>query len=327
MTHFRLGVVPYVNAMPLWVPFEKHLVTTQHSFTYEKAVPDRLARDLAAGQVDCATLSIVEAMKNPRLRVADGVCIASKGAVETVQLFHQKPLAQCRRVLLDKDSRTSAFTAKLLLNAIFPLDGREFSTGPIDPANLGSIPVAATTAGLPPLQQAEAVDRGHGVPGPLEDGHGTMKVGAVVGGGRPGVGRGGLAQVPLSEYDCFLSIGDKTWEFLKSSWDRTDLGELWVNHTQLPMVWAAWTASETCDMKELAPLLLRAREVGVGVLDDIVKRLSRTSDVDRAAIWHYLTQTIHYKMGVEEKSGMNKLFEMGAELGMLPPNKRIYLVG
>ncbi|MEO7993950.1 MAG: MqnA/MqnD/SBP family protein, partial [bacterium] len=92
MAHFRLGVVPYLNAMPLWVPLEKRIIATPHSFSFEKAVPDRLARELASGGVDIALLSIVEALKNRRLKIMEGACISSRGAVETVQLFHRKPL-------------------------------------------------------------------------------------------------------------------------------------------------------------------------------------------------------------------------------------------
>lgn len=326
MSHFRLGVVPYVNAMPLWVPLERHAVTTQHSFTFEKAVPDRLARDLAAGQVDCAVLSIVEAMKNTRLRVADGVCIASRGAVETVQLFHQKPLRDCRRILLDKDSRTSAFTAKLLLEAIHPLEGREYVTGPIDPATLPELGIRHDVDPPPaPLEYAEMVDRGHAQPGGLESASGGPRIatGTV---SRNTASKGLVTPTFLSDYDCFLSIGDKTWTLMRSSFDRTDLGELWVNHTQTPMVWAAWTAGENCNMKELAPLLVRAREAGIGILDDIVKRLARSNDVDRNQIWRYLTEVMHYKLGTEEKQGIHKLFEMGAAVGMFPPAKRVYFV-
>lgn len=327
MTHFRLGVFPYVNAMPLWVPLEKHLVSTQHSFTFEKAVPDRLARDLAAGQVDCATLSIVEAMRNVRLRVVDGVCIASRGAVETVQIFHQRPLAQCRKVLLDKDSRTSSFVAKLLLNTIFPLADREFATGVVDPHLLHPVPDAAAKPILPPLARGEAVDQGHLPAGPLEGGHGVARVAAVVAPvGPAGHNRNLLQPIPLTDYDAFLSIGDKTWEFLKSSWDRSDIGELWTNHTQLPMVWAAWTCGESCAVKDLAPVLVRARETGGTILDDIIQRLSRSREVDKAQIWRYLTEVMHYKLGPEEKQAISKLFEMGATVGSLPPAGRVYFV-
>lgn len=326
MTHFRLGVVPYVNAMPLWVPLERNLVTTQHSFTFERAVPDRLARDLAAGQVDCAIVSIVEALKNRRLKVIDGVCIASRGPVETVQLFHRRPLAECTKILLDRDSRTSALLARLLLEKVHPRPNRQYDTGRVDPAQMHSTVAPAEANGvtsMPPLERADLVDRGAAAPTPTEFAGGPARVAAAPGGRLASVGRGLVHNANLNDYEAFLSIGDKTWTFLKSDWDRTDLGALWTTTTGLPMVWAAWTCTEAIALGDLPEVLVRARDSGLTIFDDIIRRLSRSSQADQIAILRYLSDVMHYKLGHEEKAGIQALFEMGHEQGILPPVRRV----
>ncbi|HYE77209.1 MAG TPA: MqnA/MqnD/SBP family protein, partial [bacterium] len=278
MTHFRLGVVPYVNAMPLWVPLERGQVATQHTFSFHKAVPDRLARDLLNGTVDLALLSVVEALKNRRLKIVDGVCISSFGPVETVQLFHRRPLDQCARIALDRDSRTSSALARILLEQRFSLPGRSYETARVDLAGLplsergipATGPGPTTVAALSPMARADAVEAGELDPAGLE-----APPGGPVHGGA-GTSRIGLSTpADLGVFDAFLSIGDKTWDFLKTAWDHTDLGDLWTDTTGLPMVWAAWIAGETVQDREIPKVLARTYDASKGSMDDIIRRLSR----------------------------------------------------
>lgn len=332
MTHFRLGVVPYVNALPLWVPLERGLVSTQHTFTFHKAVPDRLARDLVSGAVDVALLSVVEALKNRRLKILDGVCISSFGPVETVQLFHRRPLDQCGRIALDRDSRTSSIVAKILLEQRFPLAGRAYESVKVDiaglPLNERGVPATgpgpAMAATLAPLVRGEAVETGHLEPSGLEAASGPPTTSSERGATRIGVS----VPVDLGAYDAFLSIGDKTWDFLRTGWDHTDVGELWTDTTALPMVWATWIGGEMMQEKDLAKVMVRSYDAGRASMDDIIRRMSRSSNgPDPAGILRYLTQVMRYKLGSEEKQGIAKLQEMGTAAGILPPAFLVQYMG
>jgi chorismate dehydratase len=102
----RVGCVQYLNARPLIMPYEGEVVF-EH--------PARLADLLASGEIDIALSPVFEAFRQPDFPIADGVAIASRGAVFSVFLAHRGPLEQVRSVSLDPASRTSSNLLRCLL--------------------------------------------------------------------------------------------------------------------------------------------------------------------------------------------------------------------
>ena len=104
-----LGVVPYLNAVPLTERLDP-------SVRLVGQVPARLGPLLDAGEVDAALLPVYEALQG----VGDGFLgeygIASRGAVTSVLLFLRTPLDQVRSLLLDPASRTSVGLARHLVS-------------------------------------------------------------------------------------------------------------------------------------------------------------------------------------------------------------------
>lgn len=105
----RLGVVSYLNAMPLVQGLEG-----DPRFTLVRDVPSRVAEMLHAGEVDLGMIPSVEYVAGD-YAIVPGVAIASRGPVRSVNLYHPRPLADIRRVALDGSSRTSVALAKILL--------------------------------------------------------------------------------------------------------------------------------------------------------------------------------------------------------------------
>lgn len=106
---FSLGVVPYLNAVPLTDRLDPAVRLVAD-------VPARLGALLDAGEVDAALLPVYEALQG----VGDGYLgqygIASRGPVTSVLLFLRTPLADVRSLLLDAASRTSAGLARHLVS-------------------------------------------------------------------------------------------------------------------------------------------------------------------------------------------------------------------
>jgi len=106
---FTLGVVPYLNAVPLTV------CIPADEATCVAAVPSRLAGLVERDQVDAALLPVAEAIRG----VGDGYVgrfgITSEGAVASVLLFLRRPLGEVRHMVLDPASRTSAALARHLV--------------------------------------------------------------------------------------------------------------------------------------------------------------------------------------------------------------------
>lgn len=103
---FRIGSVPYLNAVPLTRGIESELIF---------APPSKLARLLQGDELDAALVSITEVLFNDRYDVLDGIAIASLGEVYSVLLAHRKPLEQAKEIFCDTASLTGANLLKVLL--------------------------------------------------------------------------------------------------------------------------------------------------------------------------------------------------------------------
>jgi chorismate dehydratase len=123
-TPLRLGVVSYLNAMPL-----VHGLESDARFTLVREVPSRIAEMLHAGEVDLGMIPSVEYAAGD-YAIVPGIGIASRGPVRSVNLFHRRRLEGVRRVALDVSSRTSVALAKILLRERLGHDPEYVTMGP-----------------------------------------------------------------------------------------------------------------------------------------------------------------------------------------------------
>jgi len=103
---FRVGSVPYLNAVPLTRGLEDQIVFV---------APSKLAEMLKRGELDAALLSITEALLNDGYDILDGMAIASLGEVYSVVVAHKVPLEEVKEIYLDTASCTSVNLLKILL--------------------------------------------------------------------------------------------------------------------------------------------------------------------------------------------------------------------
>ena len=103
---FRVGSVPYLNAVPLTRGLEDEIIFVP---------PSKLAEMLRRDELDAALVSITEVLFHNRYDVLDGVAIASLGEVKSVFVAHRFPLAETREIFCDPASLTSVNLLKVLL--------------------------------------------------------------------------------------------------------------------------------------------------------------------------------------------------------------------
>ncbi len=103
---FRVGSVPYLNAVPLTRGLEDEI---------QFLPPAELARRLQSKELDAALVSITEVLMNDGYDVLDGIAVAGLGEIKSVFLAHKAPLEQIERIWLDPDSLTSVNLLKVLL--------------------------------------------------------------------------------------------------------------------------------------------------------------------------------------------------------------------
>ncbi|MCB9450914.1 MAG: menaquinone biosynthesis protein [Anaerolineaceae bacterium] len=82
----NIGLIDYLNTMPFHYDLAERLQNADVHF--ERGVPSQLNRALAAGEIDLAPISAIEAARHAAdVVVLPGLSIASLGAVKTVLLF------------------------------------------------------------------------------------------------------------------------------------------------------------------------------------------------------------------------------------------------
>src|SRR5216110_2357310 len=103
---FRVGSVPYLNAVPLTRGLEEQIVFVP---------PSELAEMLQRDELDAALVSVTEVLFNDRYDILDGIAVASLGEVKSVFLAHRRPIEKVTEVFCDTASLTSVNLLRVLL--------------------------------------------------------------------------------------------------------------------------------------------------------------------------------------------------------------------
>src|SRR3989442_13905755 len=96
---FRVGSVPYLNAVPLTRGLEEQIIFV---------APSKLAEMLKRDELDAALGSVTEVVFHDRYAVLDGIAIASLGDVQSVLVAHRRPMEDATEIYCDTASLTSA---------------------------------------------------------------------------------------------------------------------------------------------------------------------------------------------------------------------------
>lgn len=130
MGTLRVGVIAFVNTLPLTRGLEKSR-SPEVELVY--ASPSALADRLRYGELDAALIPAVEFFRGVGAGIVPGLCIGSRGAVESIRFLSRRPLAELDAVLVDQASRTSVAMLRLLLDRTHRVSPDFFSFRP-DPA-------------------------------------------------------------------------------------------------------------------------------------------------------------------------------------------------
>ena len=109
----RLGRISYANMAPVF--YDLNGVDVQQI----PGVPTTLNRMLLEGELDVAPISSIEYARNAgRLRLLPRLCVATEGAVDSIQLITSRPIEQVRTVAVTPESATSVVLTKVLLGDV-----------------------------------------------------------------------------------------------------------------------------------------------------------------------------------------------------------------
>jgi chorismate dehydratase len=139
----------------------------------------------------------------------------------------------------------------------------------------------------------------------------------------------------LEKHDAVLLIGDQGLEALHFPQPGTtchDLGELWRDWTDLPMVYAVWAAREDfarSQGRELAAVeqeLVKCMDYGREHLAEVVESALARFRFDRDSLTRYFS-LLRYEFTEEYRSGLHLFFELAHRAGELAEVPRFRFIG
>jgi len=122
----RIGAVGYLNARPLTWALDR----SPDRWTIRYDLPAVCARLLQSGEVDLGLTPSIEYLYDPDYRLVPGIAIGSRGAVTSVAIFTNKPLADVKTIALDTSSRTSVALTRVLCHDWFKIAPAFVPQGP-----------------------------------------------------------------------------------------------------------------------------------------------------------------------------------------------------
>lgn len=122
-----------------------------------------------------------------------------------------------------------------------------------------------------------------------------------------------------AQSDAVLVIGDRAMHTTAGAFAEVwDLGDQWYRWSELPFVFAMWTARAGVETDELDQTLGAARDAGVAHLEEIAAVESAAVGLDAAACLTYFRENLHFFLGPRQRSGLELFRRHAVALGLAP---------
>lgn len=112
MKKLRISAVSYLNTKPFIYGLFRGGLSDLIELNLD--IPSICAKKLAGGEVDLALAPVAIIPELMQAYLVSDYCIGATGAVKTVCIFSERPIAEVKQVYLDYHSKTSATLAPLL---------------------------------------------------------------------------------------------------------------------------------------------------------------------------------------------------------------------
>jgi chorismate dehydratase len=116
-----------------------------------------------------------------------------------------------------------------------------------------------------------------------------------------------------------LVIGDRAIAAREHGFvEQWDLGDHWYRWTELPFVFACWTARAPGEWTEVEQALAAARDDGLSNLEVLADAHAGYAGLTRSQIGDYFSRNLHFHLGPRERSGLELYYRYAVELGLAP---------
>jgi len=123
----------------------------------------------------------------------------------------------------------------------------------------------------------------------------------------------------MTACDAALVIGDNALftDHEGLGVEKVDLGEEWIGMTGLPFVYAFWAGRPGVVRADDISALQQARDKGVQATATIGRESFPESPEKAARADLYLRENVKYALGEPEIAGLQRFYELAAEIGVL----------
>lgn len=127
------------------------------------------------------------------------------------------------------------------------------------------------------------------------------------------------AELADTAADAVLLIGDRAMQSPIGRFDFVwDLGDQWCRWSELPFVFAMWTARSGMELGHLEAALCGAREAGVAHLGEIAEREAPALGLTGPQCLSYLRDNLYFYLGPRELRGLELFYRHAERLGLAP---------
>jgi chorismate dehydratase len=133
----------------------------------------------------------------------------------------------------------------------------------------------------------------------------------------------GVGKIPGDS--AVLLIGDKVITDAPKLEHQLDLGEAWKELTEMPFVFAVWTAREGVELGDLPKWLTEAKESGLANLDEIVAEHAGGGGWPADLARRYLADHLKYDVGPVQLAAIELFHRLAHEHGLISPPRPLVL--
>jgi chorismate dehydratase len=124
--------------------------------------------------------------------------------------------------------------------------------------------------------------------------------------------------VEATSADAVLLIGDRAIHPPADTFlDAWDLGDQWCRWSELPFVFAMWTARSGVDVSHLAAAFEEARDAGLASLPAIAAEEGPKVGLEAGECLSYLRDNLYFHLGPREREGLDLFRTHATQLGMV----------
>jgi chorismate dehydratase len=282
----RISIVQYLNTAPLVWGFTNGPLQGKYALSF--TVPSQCAEDLRTGAADIAIIPAIEYQRIDDLVVLPDLAIASKHRVRSLLLIAKEPIAQLRRIALDRSSRSTQALTRILCAEHWKIKPEFIEADPNLDAMLGDAD-AALLIGDPALRLSIAIEA-------------EAK-------------RGAAGEQICAGSSVGVSGAQNLYVY--------DVVEEWRRMTSLPAVLAIWAGRRDIVTVEVAANFAASRDFGMAHIEEISAAASREMQLPPAALADYLRQNIDFSFGEDNRRGLELYFRLAAKLQLISAVKAL----